>query len=58
MYFTDSFTQAYEITPGKELHNAPHELIDTSRKNALDEPSFTREAAERVVARLGLTSKL
>jgi threonine synthase len=57
MYFTDSFSRDYEIAPGSELCNAPQELIACSRKNALDESSFTREAAERVVARLGLTSK-
>jgi threonine synthase len=57
MYFTDSFSRDYEIAPGSELCNAPQELIACSRKNELDESSFTREAAERVVARLGLTSK-
>jgi threonine synthase len=57
MYFTDSFSRDYEIVPGSELCNAPQELIASSRKSALDESSFTREAAERVVARLGLASK-
>ncbi len=57
MYFTDSFAKGYGITPGKELHNAPQELIGADRREALDGASFTREAADRVVAQLGLASK-
>jgi len=57
MYYTDSFPASYEVTPRDELKNAPESLIDSSRKDALDEQAFTREAADNVVAKLGLKSR-
>jgi threonine synthase len=57
MYFSNTFAREYEITPGRELHNAPQELIGASRKEDLDEQTFTQEAAKRVVAKLGLADK-
>ncbi|MFA7166483.1 MAG: pyridoxal-phosphate dependent enzyme, partial [Desulfoplanes sp.] len=57
MYYTDSFPASYEVTPRDELKNAPENLIDSSRKDALDEQAFTREAADNVVAKLGLKSR-
>ena len=57
MYFTDSFPESYEVSPKKELQNAPKNLIAAARKEILDEAAFTREAAEKVVAILGLESR-
>ena len=57
MYFSDSFPPSYEVSPHDELKNAPESIIDVSRKEALDEKAFTKEAAEKVVSILGLASR-
>ncbi len=57
MYFTDSFPEAYGITPKKELVNAPELVIEPAEKERLSEKEYTLKAAEAVVARLGLDRK-
>lgn len=57
MYFSDSFPASYEVAPHDELKNAPESIIEASRKEALDEQAFTKEAAEKVVSKLGLASR-
>ncbi|WP_027183439.1 threonine synthase [Desulfovibrio inopinatus] len=57
MYFTDSFPDAYGITPKKEFVNAPELVIEAAEKERLSEKEYTLKAAEAVVARLGLDRK-
>ncbi|CAK7017050.1 MAG: hypothetical protein DELT_02280 [Desulfovibrio sp.] len=57
MYFTDSFPPEYEVTPKKELANAPKLVLDEAKKAALDEPAFIRAAADAVADTLQLAKK-
>lgn len=57
MYFTDSFPAEYGVTPKSELVNKPELVITPEEKAALSPEEYTVKAAEKVVARLGLTGK-
>ena len=58
MYFANSFPKEYEVTPGADFVNAPQLVMDEATRAALSEESvFVRQAAEAVVARLGLEKK-
>ena len=57
MYFNDSFSEAYGITPLPELANKPELLLPESAREGKDVTTFARLGADAVVARLGLSRK-
>ncbi|WP_029898823.1 threonine synthase [Desulfohalovibrio reitneri] len=57
MYFNDSFPPEYGIQPKAELVNRPEPVIDAAELQRLDRAAYARQAAENVVAKLGLKAK-
>lgn len=57
MYFQNSFGPEYEITPSRELSNAPRLVIGQEDKDRLSEEAFTVQAAQNVVSILGLNPR-
>lgn len=57
LYFQDSFSKEYGITPDPTLSNTPVLAIAQAEKSALSEDAFTVRAAENVVGILGLSRK-
>lgn len=57
MYFRNAFPKDYEVTPRPELVNAPELIIPAQRKAELSPEAYVAEAADRVVARLGLKKR-
>lgn len=57
MYFTNTFPDAYEVTPDARLANAPELLIEPAEKARLGAESFTKAAARAVAERLALIEK-
>jgi len=57
MYFEDSFPPEFGVVPRRELANRPELIIAPDEKQRLDERAYVVQAAENVVARLGLAKK-
>ncbi len=54
MYFSNSFPEAYGITPAPALANAPELLLPEDARGGKDVAEFARLGADAVVKRLGL----
>ena len=54
MYFSNSFPEAYGITPDPALANAPELLLPEDARSGKDVAEFARLGADAVVKRLGL----
>ena len=57
MYFTDSFPPEYGVTAKQELRNQPELVINAAEKERLSPAEYTVAAADKVVARLGLSPR-
>ncbi|MDR1241614.1 MAG: threonine synthase [Deltaproteobacteria bacterium] len=57
LYFEDAFPPEYEITPGRDLKNAPLSIFSADRKASLPEEEYIEQAARAVAATLGLKSR-
>lgn len=58
MYFSNTFPPEYGITPDASLANTPALLLEPAIKESMDEQAYTRAAAQAIVHRLGLVSKV
>ena len=57
MYFENSFPPEFGVTPKPELANRPELIITQGDKDRLADKAYVVQAAENVVARLGLAKK-
>jgi len=57
MYFENTFPPEFGVTPKPELANRPELIIKPEEKTRLAEGDYVVQAAENVVARLGLAKK-
>jgi len=57
MYFENSFPKEFGVTPKPELANRPELIITQSDKDQMSEKAYVVQAADNVVARLGLARK-
>jgi len=57
MYFTDSFPQAFGVTPKNEYCNAPALLMNEADRALLDEAGFVEKSAAIIAERLHLSQK-
>ncbi len=57
MYFSNTFPPEFGVTPDPALSNRPEQVITAEDKKRLDAPDYVRQAAQNVVARLGLARK-
>ncbi|WP_028574108.1 threonine synthase [Desulfonatronovibrio hydrogenovorans] len=58
MYFADSFSREYGITPRKEYINLPVQILNQQDREGMSEEEFTRAAADRIVETLGLDREM
>jgi threonine synthase len=57
MYFENSFPAEFGVTPKPELANRPELIITQSVKDKMSDKDYVVQAADNVVARLGLAKK-
>jgi len=57
MYFENNFPKEFGVTPKPELANRPELIITQSDKDQMSEKAYVVQAADNVVARLGLARK-
>ncbi len=57
MYFQGTFPPEYGVVPKPELQNAPRLIIDPAEKARLSAEDYTRAAADKVAALLGLKAR-
>ena len=57
MYFTDSFSPAFGVTPKAEYCNAPALLMKEADRAGLDEQQFVKKSAGIIAERLNLSEK-
>jgi len=57
MYFTDSFAPEYQITPRRELMNAPRRILSGGESADPSAQGYTLMAAQAVARELGLEDK-
>ncbi|MDQ7834216.1 MAG: threonine synthase [Humidesulfovibrio sp.] len=57
MYFENSFPAEFGVTPKPELANRPELIITQGDKDRLSDKDYVVQAADNVVARLGLAKK-
>ncbi|MDO9630326.1 MAG: pyridoxal-phosphate dependent enzyme, partial [Humidesulfovibrio sp.] len=57
MYFENSFPAEFGVTPKPELANRPELIITQSVKDKMSDKDYVVQAADNVVARLGLARK-
>jgi hypothetical protein len=57
MYFSNTFPPEFGVSPKPELANKPELIIKAEEKTRLAEKDYVVQAAQNVVARLGLAKK-